>query len=315
MPEPAPDGPEPRTRAPDWRFWGVALMLVGAVVAVACLLAAPVHDLLRQTGLMAERPTEAGRVKDFLRVFRRLLLVPLAALFLWRVRPWRDGGLVRFGLRGPRARARPAAVGALLTLLALLAVLAGQVAAGWLRFEDPLRWGEFLRRVAVFSVGGLVLGLIEEWFFRGWLPEKFRARHAGVLLSAAAYALVHAFSATRFDADVPRDAGGALEALLGWLAHMADLEAFGPAALGLFLFALLLTAAYRRTGTLWTPIAIHAVVVLVLSSYGALTWRHPERTWAGTRLLVDGPVTWAMLALGTLCLGFAETVGRGRRGR
>ena len=73
-------------------FWPVAIVLV---VGLACVLAAPVHELLVDNGLLkkAESPTDHDRY--FLKVFRRLLLLPLAALFLWRVRPWRDGGWAR----------------------------------------------------------------------------------------------------------------------------------------------------------------------------------------------------------------------------
>ena len=276
-------------------FWPLAIV---AVVGLAALLAGPVHRALVAPGWLGDTD------RDFLRVFRRLLVVPLVLVFLWRIKPWRGATAFDFGLRPSAARLRSAASALALTVAALVGILAWQMSQGWLTFEDPLRWGEFARRVGLYLVGGLLIGLFEEWFFRGWLVAR-GARDVGprfgVLVSATIFALIHAFRPSKLEVPVTHDAAGALEALRGWLAHMVDLEAFGPAALGLFCFALLLSAAYRRTGTLWTPIGIHMGAVLVLFSYGALTDRAPERTWAGSRLLYDGPVVW-VLALGAAAL-------------
>lgn len=284
-------------------FWPLAVALV---VSCACLLAAPVHEALMDLGWM-KRPAGAHDLdRYFLKVFRRLLLVPLALIFLWRVRPWREAG-GDFGLRPPRARLRPGLVAGLGVIVVLVGVLAWQLQRGWLHFEDPLRWKEFAWRAGKYLIGGLVAGFLEEWFFRGWLYEQFQRRHGrvwlSVLLSSVLYALVHAFRPSSLSASVQHDAGGALEALLGWCAHAAS-PAFLAAAVGLFCFALLLTAVYRRTGTLWTSIGLHAGAVLVLFSYGALTERPPGGTpaWAGTRLLYDGLPVMGVLLLGAAAL-------------
>ena len=169
--------------------------------------------------------------------------------------------------------------------------LAWKMSQGWLTFEDPLRWGEFARRVGLYLVGGLLIGLFEEWFFRGWLVRRATADlgpRMGTLLAAGIFGLVHAFRPSTLDHAITHDAAGAWHALRSWTALMVDPTVFGPAAFGLLCFALLLSAAYRRTGTLWTAIGIHAGAVLVLFSYGALTTRIPGPEWSGTRL-PDGP--------------------------
>lgn len=293
-------------------FWPLA---IAAVVGLAAVLAGPVHETLVGFGWLADTD------RDFLRVFRRLLLIPLAGVFLWRVRPWRGARTLDFGLRGPRARLRPAVLGYLGAVVVLVAVLGWQGAMGWVGLEDPLRLGELARRVGLYLVGGLLVGLAEEWFFRGWLVARGTrdvGPRFGVLASAAVFALVHAFRPSRLTTPVSHDAAGALEALGGWFAHMLDVQAFGPSAVGLFCFALLLSAAYTRTGTLWTAVGIHAGAVLVLFSYGAVTDRSPERTWAGTRLLYDGPVVWALALAGAAWLRWgtaprADTAGTGSR--
>ncbi|MDA1195159.1 MAG: hypothetical protein O2894_08230, partial [Planctomycetota bacterium] len=81
-------------RLPDALFWPLAL---GLTAALACALAAPVHDVLATRGLLADDD------RDFLRVLRRLLLVPMVVVFLWRVQPWRGGLFEPYGLRPPAA--------------------------------------------------------------------------------------------------------------------------------------------------------------------------------------------------------------------
>lgn len=283
-------------------FWPVAILLV---VGLACVLAAPVHGALIDTGLMKKAELPQDHDRYFLKVLRRLLLVPLAAIFLWRVRPWRDGGWSRYGLDRPR-RYLGRFLGAFaITVLVLMAVIVWQFWMGWLRFEDPLRWGELWRRLPKVLGTGLVVGFIEEWFFRGWVRDQFAKRHGArlaVLLSALAYALAHAFKPSRLNASVSHDAAGALEALRGWLAFMFDPTTFGASAVGLFLFALVLTAVYRRTGSLWPAIGVHAGAVWVLYCYGAVTERAPPHTWAGSKLLYDGPPAWGLFALALLLL-------------
>jgi membrane protease YdiL (CAAX protease family) len=278
-------------------FWLPALALV---VLGAAALAAPAYDALVYVGLLDRPASDLDADRTFLKVFRRLLLIPLVLLFLWRVRPWRDGGLGRYGLLGGTARLRPALGALVVTLLCLVVVIAAQFAFGWMHWEEPPRWATFGRRVLRMVPGGILLAIVEEFFFRGWLLERLRARFrlaAAVVASAAIYALVHAFRPTTLTVDVSHDFAGALQALAGWLAHALDVAAFGPSFLGLLLFGLLLAAAYLRSKTLWVPVGIHAAAVWVLFTYGALTERVPERNWAGTKRLYDGPLAWVLLAV------------------
>ncbi len=276
-------------------FWvpAVALVVLGAAA-----LAAPAHEALFDSGLLEKPANEFEYDKGFLKVFRRLLLIPLVVLFLVRIKPWRDGGLRAFGLVGPTARVGSGVLAAGITLLVAAAVIAFQFAMGWMHWEDPPRWGTFGERVLRMVPAGVLIAVLEEFFFRGWLIRRFRqdvSMPVAATVSALVYGLVHAFKPTVMTVDVSHDFTGALEALGGWLAFMVDVQAFGPALVGLFLFGLLLTAAYQRTGTLWTGIGIHAAAVWVLFTYGALTERDPQRNWAGTKWLYDGPVLWAVL--------------------
>lgn len=277
-------------------FWPLALVVV---IGGACLLAPPVYHALLDLGWIDVDPWVPS--KTFLKVFRRLLLGGLAVSFFWWFRPWRQG-LLRYGLTPVRPRLKLMVVPFLVMTVVLFLVLAAQFALGWLVWEEPLRIGKFAGRIARYAGVGLLIGCLEEWFFRGWMGEFAAKKHGprlAVIMPALAYAVVHAFRPTALNVPVTHDAAGALDALGGWVAFLLDIEAFGPACLGLFLFALLLTALYRRSGSLWPAIGAHAGAIMVLFSYGALTERWPARTWGGTRLLYDGPLVWVILALAT----------------
>jgi uncharacterized protein len=261
-----------------------------AVVPFAAFAAAPVHSLM----------ASAGWDESFLRVFRRLLLFPLALIALFALRPWREGGLRSYGLVGPDARLGPGLVGAALTLAAGVAILAFHLSQGWLEWTRPTPWGSFAGRVARYVVSGLVIGFLEEWFFRGWMT-RWLGRGIpfllGVVVSAAFFAVLHAFHPSSLDADTTPDAAGALAALGTWIRRAFDPVEFGPKFVGLFLFALLLTATWLRTRTLWTPVLVHMAAIILIASYGAVTDRSPARTWAGTKVLYDGPPAWALFLL------------------
>jgi len=273
------------------RVLPTALLLVAGVTAGAVLLTPPIYRLLVDL--------DAIDADEFLKVLRRLLLIPLLlALFTW-LRPWRDGGPRSYGLLGVNASIPRFASAYGITAAVLLALLAAHFAAGWLAWEDPFEAGRAWGRLGRWLVVGLVLAILEEWFFRGWMDRRLTrrgfTRMSAAFVVAAIYAAIHAFKPSRLDIEVTHDAAGALRGLGWWLTHLVDPAGFGPTFLGLFLFSLLLSLAWRRTRTLWVPIGIHAAGIAVLRSYGAFTERDPERTWAGTKELLDGPPAWILL--------------------
>ncbi len=271
----------------------IILLAVLGIAAAAVLLTPPVYRWLLEIGWID--------ADEFLKVLRRLLLFPLLiALFAW-LKPWRDGGLRTYGLLGENARASLFLRAWALTAGLLLALLAWHFVAGWLTWEDPFDADKALGRLRRWLGVGLLLAVLEEWFFRGWMERRLLRKSftsiSAALVVALVYAGIHAFKPSRLDVEVTHDAAGALDALGWWLTHLVDPVAFGPIFAGLFLFSLLLSAAWRRWQTLWVPIGIHAAGITVLRSYGAFTDRDPQRTWAGTKELLDGPPAWILLCV------------------
>jgi membrane protease YdiL (CAAX protease family) len=209
------------------------------------------------------------------------------------------------GLVGPRARPRVGAISFALTVAAVLALLATQVALGWLRVEVNEPAGRVLYRLGKTLLTGVVVGLIEEWLFRAWLPARLGRRLpvlAAGLVATTIFAGLHAFKPSHLGEPVEPTVAGAFEALGRWTSTLVDPQAFGRSFLGLFLFGLLLLRLYRRAGTLWAPAGVHAAAAWLIFAYGALTERGDTPGWAGSKLLYDGPLGWALLVLAWLLL-------------
>ena len=281
----------------------LGLIVIALLIVLSAALAGPIHSVLYD----ADDPPHE-RLDDFLKVFRRLMVIFLIGAALAYFRPWRQmkAGNHDYGLRGPRARYRPGLIGFATVVAVIAAILAWHFQEGWLKWEDPLDWGKVAKRFGrVLIAPALLVALFEEFLFRGWLQTSAEARmrpFRAALLVSFGFGFIHAFRPSSSTVDVALDTAGALEAFQAWLAYAVDPAGFGPAFLGLFLFGLMLTAAYKRTGTLWTPIGIHMAGAWIIYSYGSITDRHPGRTWAGGKLLYDGPVGWGILLIATLLL-------------
>lgn len=151
----------------------------------------------------------------------------------------------------------------ILALLTFVEVLLGgrQIAPNL----DP--WWQMISRFATYFFASLVIGIIEEFFFRGFLITRFRAVGSlglSVLAANLIYAALHFFKGGSYA--VPPDPGFADS--LKVIVHLADPflkpADWWPTFLGLFLFGLVLTYAFLKTGSLFLSIGLHAGSVFFL---------------------------------------------------
>jgi membrane protease YdiL (CAAX protease family) len=263
---------------------------LAATAAAALVLGPPLHGLLEGAGL--DLP--------YVKTFRYLLLGLLVGVGAVALRPWRDVPPDLWGLRGPRSRPGLAAAGALVGVGALVAVAALDALAGNLVWDVRHGREKALDRLPAALLGGVLVGLVEEVFFRGWLFHRFRrslsvAASAGLV--AVVFAGVHAFRASpslsRIGPGV--EEGGRI--LAAWARHLVDPHGFGPSFVGLLALSLALTASYLRFRTLWFAVGLHGAAVAYLPLHSAATERLVARDWLGSKWLYDGVPGWALLGL------------------
>ena len=288
----------PSAAEPIWqRPWPRFLVLLALGVAATMVLAGPAFEFAVSVGVLED--------DEYLRSFRRLLTVALAVAVLAGFRPWRDGDLASYGLRGSRAGWAPAAKAFAAAALLAAALLALDGALGlWSWRRDVDGWALALR-VGRYLPGAALAALVEEWLFRGWMVRRL-ARclplGAAAVVAAVLFGALHAFRPAFQSRGAVRDPWRGLQALGEGLARLVDPAQFGPFFLGLTLFALVLTAAWLRTGTLWTAVGAHAGAVWVLYGFSPLLRWAPGPAWLGTRTVADGVPAWLVLAALTVVL-------------
>ena len=196
---------------------------------------------------------------DLGRVSRRVLVaLMLLVLFLTRrSAPW--GSFTRRGLARHRGWRNlwligGAAAGALVLVFSVLILLGGPVR--WLH-QTPGRWVSYLLQ---YAVGGVLVGLVEEIFFRGMV---FRAMARdwgvrwGVVVSSLMFAVLHCISGSLRVSPGWEPLVG-LRLLVAYFTDGGSLWADGRLLVGLFLLGCLQAVLYLRTGSLWASSGLHA---------------------------------------------------------
>jgi membrane protease YdiL (CAAX protease family) len=156
-------------------------------------------------------------------------------------------------------------------------------------------------RKALLGAGAAVLiGVGEEALFRGVLLRRLMrdfGKIAGIATTTAIYAVVHTIGHSRWRGQVTPWSG--VEHTLALFAPVARPEEL-PALIGLTLLGLLLVAARLRTGSLWTPIGIHAAWVAAFRVGRLFFDILPGPAWlvgSGWPPLIGGATGWIALAV------------------
>jgi membrane protease YdiL (CAAX protease family) len=245
------------------------------------LLAALTTYPLLETGLIDEPPRRVmGRLAQ---LYILLGLWPFLRLFRLN-----DAAALGFGI--PRQRfLRDVALGWLLGVLILLALVWALLALG-VRVPDVpqagLLWFLIEKAIAAL-IGGLLIGLFEELFFRGALYGAIRRRGgvgSAVIWSAALYALLHFMKPHDLPAGVPFDWDGTWVMFTGVFTGVADWRQL-DSMLALFWVGVFLALVRERAGHIAWGVGLHAGWVFVIQVSRRLTDSDPD---AGFAFLIGG---------------------------
>lgn len=224
------------------------------------------------------------------RVFRRCVsisaLVSLILVVRWQGRTIAAEGIAWTGT-GKKDLLMGIKIGTASLLLLLLVGLLAQVCYFSLHPDTT----KVIRTLLIFIPGALLVGILEELVFRGFLQRTMAQIQPvlAIILTNAIYAAVH-------------------------LKTSELTPALWRELTGLFLFGLLLSLAVKRTGNLWMAIGLHAML-----AYGArvnkLIIAIPDTSWmwfVGTSRLINGVASWVLLGLVALAI-VKLTAHRGRQ--
>lgn len=237
----------------------------------------------------------------FDRVMRRVVLI-VSVLFLvaWR-RRLEIVSLASVGLRGADGpaplflRGWLAGAGALAAMLLVMAWRGARIPG--LYFSGS---GELLFEVGKAFLTGVVVAIIEEIFFRGFVLQAcLRTLPAAVSVVAmsAFFAIVHFFNASDMPAPAAFDPLLGFKALAYFFAPLCSPAEVLPGFVGLFLFGLLLGASVLRTGSLYLAMGLHAGCVFGIKAEGLLLNRAKGvAPWFfGDGRVVTGVFGWIVL--------------------
>jgi hypothetical protein len=245
----------------------------------------------------------------FDRILRRCIMVGTLLLVGWVVWRRRRETVGRFGLEWSPARGRLLGRG-FLAGLAIVALMTGlQWALGarlWRLDESGL--GQWLGFLFKGLGAGILIGMIEEFFFRGFLFLTFKDlwnTPGSLFATNLIYALTHFF---------PKGKVLVEGAPTAWDSFRIYAAMFSPAwqapekllgLAGLFLFGLILSFVFLRAGSLYPSIGIHAGAVFGLKTNGRFLSEVSEKfsLWSGGKALYDGIAGLVVLGLLTFLAG------------
>lgn len=208
------------------------------------------------------------------------------------------------GWRAPPGGMRPALqAGLLLGSLMLTLVVLGLGVLGVRELKtDHLQTTHILSAAASGLASGLVVGLIEEFFFRGPLQGGMRRTQAfwpTAILISLFYSIVHFIRPTPLQGQA-LDIHSSLGMILGGLGQLAEIQAYADSFLTLVLAGIFLSMIRERSGSLFMAIGVHAGWVLVIRLTKALSDTDQDSPWIWTIGDYDNVTGW--LASGVIAL-------------
>jgi len=223
-----------------------------------------------------------------------MLLTAAGLPFFLKILRLRDR--VSIGWLPPPNGARvPLATGLLLGSAMLFVVVLALMAFGvrYLKPSDILVQTVLAAALSGLA-SGLVVGLLEEFFFRGPLQGGMRRTlgfWSSVLLIAPFYSVVHFIRPTPLAGDT-LDIGSSLLMLWGGLQQLAGFASIADSFFTLVLAGILLSMIRERTGSLFLAIGVHAGWVMIIRVTKGVTETDHTSEWVWLIGSYDNVTGW-----------------------
>lgn len=196
--------------------------------------------------------------------------------------------------------------------------------------KDVSVW-KWIQRILIAVLTGLLIGTIEEFFFRGvifknlgrflkpfhtpgvWVNTPQGCGTVGLVCSLVVtnifYSIVHFVHAKKPFVDSTPDFIDGFRLLAAPFSSFAHFGSFWPGFVGLFIFGLMLSGLTLKTKSLYPAIGLHAGAVFFIKTDGLwVDFSTTNMIW-GSGKMYDGFVGWAALAILYFVLSFLLTRG------
>ncbi|MBE3112611.1 MAG: CPBP family intramembrane metalloprotease [Acidobacteria bacterium] len=263
--------------------------VLAGVLLLSAVLAPALHDVLPY---------------PFARIFKRLLMIGAILGVVIFVR-FRKDMFTRFGMAWTPDTVRFLWTGfvtglATLIVFAVVSVVARNAGVA-LRQLTAFQW---VQKIAAGLLTGILIGILEEFLFRGFVYSYTRDTifrgHAvpGMIATSLLYASLHFLNVRTPVISPDPGIADSLKLILAPVQSLADWPTMWPAAIGLFLFGMILNSCVVRTGSLYPSIGLHAGCVTFLRVVGLfLRFGQTNVLLWSTKNVYDGAMGWAFLLL------------------
>lgn len=265
------------------------ILYLAFMLVLAAALHYPLYNLL----------TEWFSVRPDRLMYRSAML--FAAVGLWPFMKWlqlANREAAGYGLPRPefwRTLLRGWGWGVLILLALSLALLG----LGIRQPDTAMVAGKLGRILLAGLIGGLLVGFIEETFFRGVMHRGLRRSLAfwpTTGLTAALYAALHFMRPPHMQAGDPVNWGTGWQLLAGMFDRFADPMQLIDSFVALFAVGMFLSLVRERTGNIALCIGLHAGWVLVIKLTLFLTERPADAPLAFLAGNYDGMIGWLAAA-------------------
>lgn len=189
---------------------------------------------------------------------------------------------------------------------------------GVLQFSEPFSLGALLVLTSLFT--GVTVGLVEEFFFRGFLFLNFkRLSNMGVsvVITSVIYSFVHFLKSGKPLVDTAPDMTDSFRVILSSLQVFSSWGTIWPAFIGLFLFGIVLNLVFIRTKSLFWVMGIHAGAVFLLKLISPFYTVNPQYSTLifGERGFYSGILGWVFTCLIGLSVYYLSSLALFRKSR
>jgi len=269
------------------------LVIFGSVLLLSAFLAPILYDFL---------PFK------FEKIFNRLVMIGTLLAIVIFVRIKKET-LIRLGLIWRDTSPGFLTFGFFAGILTLSLTSAINILSGNAYFVIPeFAVSEWIGKISLALFTGLLIGVIEEFFFRGFIFRELERILKGrvliaILITSVFYSVIHFIGMKKLLIGPDPGFLDGLKLIGAPFLSFLDWPRFWPEAVGLFFFGLALNAAVFKTGSLYPAIGLHAGCVFFIRLDDLFVKFQGERTFLwGSKVVYDGLLGWLLLVCLTVFL-------------